>query len=404
MRQLFGMLLLSFGLAMLVAALGASTVEASTLVRSQSLPAPDRALVVRLAEKVREPTIVGGSPATPGEYPWMASVLLAFPDGADPDTDIDIFECAGSLIGESWVLTAGHCVLDEAGNPTATGAIAIIGANDVTTAPDELVYDADLIVQFGFDPVTGDNDLALLRLVRPAPDQGIVLVRPGQEDLFAPGTLATIAGWGVTQEEGSPSNVLLEAQVPIVDDATCGNLLPGLFSPLTNICAGFPQGGVDSCQGDSGGPLMVPNGFGGFAQAGIVSNGVGCALPNLPGIYTRVATYSEQIVSALKGQQVAAVGDPSARTNRASKVKRRSAQVNGTVDPNGLAAHAFMELGRTRSYGRVVESYVGSAHEDVSVNTVFSGLKRNKVYHFRVSVLTSAGLFVGADRTLRTKR
>lgn len=56
------------------------------------------------------------------------------------------------------------------------------------------------------------------------------------------------------------------------------------------ICAGEPLGGKDSCQGDSGGPYTV-NG----QVAGIVSYGLGCARPKVPGVYTNVAYFRNWI-------------------------------------------------------------------------------------------------------------
>ncbi len=48
-------------------------------------------------------------------------------------------------------------------------------------------------------------------------------------------------------------------------------------------------------QGDSGGPQMFQMANGRWAVVGIVSWGIGCADPGVPGIYTRVSNYVDWI-------------------------------------------------------------------------------------------------------------
>lgn len=123
------------------------------------------------------------------------------------------------------------------------------------------------------------------------------LVQPNQTSLTAPGTFATILGWGATfpraldQEPSGFALDLQQAEVPIVANEVCN--APQSYNGTildTMLCAGFPQGGVDTCQADSGGPLLVPSGAG-FALAGITSFGQGCAQPNFYGVYTRVSSF-----------------------------------------------------------------------------------------------------------------
>jgi Trypsin/PKD domain len=125
-----------------------------------------------------------------------------------------------------------------------------------------------------------------VRLDRPAPYAPLRLIRTDEGLKWAPGTIATIIGWGATSSGGPTSNALLEATAPMVLDSECEAAYLQDFDPTTMVCAG--DGATDTCQGDSGGPLMVPDGPGAFVLVGVTSWGQGCADPDFPGVYVRL--------------------------------------------------------------------------------------------------------------------
>uniref|UniRef100_A0A8C0M3K8 Elongin B n=1 Tax=Canis lupus familiaris TaxID=9615 RepID=A0A8C0M3K8_CANLF len=148
------------------------------------------------------------------------------------------------------------------------------------------------------------GDLALLQLRRPVPLSARVQPVCLPEACPPPGTPCWVTGWG-SLHPGEPLpdwRPLQGVRVPLLDSRTCDRLyhvgtnlprgehivLPG------SVCAGYIQGHRDACQGDSGGPLTCVK-SGRWVLVGVVSWGKGCALPNRPGVYTNVATYSPWI-------------------------------------------------------------------------------------------------------------
>jgi trypsin len=222
--------------------------------------------------------VVGGTSAPAGKYTSVAEITFGFG-----------FLCTGTLIAPDYVLTAGHCgsVTGAAvGTPAGWPAAAIdvrIGSNK--SGQGERVPVSQVIVQPNY-LVNAGYDITLLKLSRNSVNVPTKVANDGT--LWAPGTLEKIVGWGATSEGGSTPDTLQEAQVPITTDAYCAGAYSD-FDPKTMVCAGFPQGGVDTCQGDSGGPMFGTTSTGALKVVGATSFGEGCARAGKPGVYARVA-------------------------------------------------------------------------------------------------------------------
>lgn len=102
--------------------------------------------------------------------------------------------------------------------------------------------------------------------------------------------------------------MLLKATVSMVALADCNRTLTD-YNRLANqaslralsvaqMCALNPRDNSDACQGDSGGPLFVADRSGVSTLVGVISFGVSCG-SHLPGVYTRVAAYTEWIESVV---------------------------------------------------------------------------------------------------------
>ena len=219
--------------------------------------------------------VVGGRDAGAGEYPSVAEIRFG------------PFLCTGTLIAPTWVLSAGHCssitgaaVASPAAWPPQAISVRLGG---VTQDDGETVPVSRAIVHPDYR-LTSGYDISLLQLARPSAQGPTPVAGAAERSIWNAGTLETIVGWGATSEGGSTPDHLQEAEVPVTTDAYCDNAYAddGGIDEATMVCAGFPQGGVDTCQGDSGGPLFGRTAAGALRVVGATSFGEGCARAGYP--------------------------------------------------------------------------------------------------------------------------
>ncbi|XP_064471947.1 venom protease-like [Ornithodoros turicata] len=247
--------------------------------------------------------VVGGKVADPGSWPWMAAIYLK----TDGDHKVS---CGGALVSERHVVTAAHCVTvgAKARSIHPRYVSVRLGDHDLSTLDDNTapvdVDVASIARHPSYDPRRFSGDVAVLTLATPVTFNEYVrpLCLPfgHLEGKDISGYHGFIVGWGATKFEGSGSDVLREAQVPIWEEDKCRKAYERHVPIVkTQLCAGDGLGKKDTCQGDSGGPFVLPHDRR-FYIVGVVSSGKDCATPGFPGIYTRVTSFLDWLKNALE--------------------------------------------------------------------------------------------------------
>ncbi|XP_069701692.1 chymotrypsin-2-like [Periplaneta americana] len=221
--------------------------------------------------------IVNGTNASPGQYPFMASLRYW-----------KNHVCGASIINECYVLTASHCVIWKLPEELSVR----VGSVDLSSGGS--LHDvSEIIMHSEYDP---DNmhvhDIALLKLSSPITlnkyAQPVVL--PHQLQDTKGGSAATLVGWGSSETDGEVMEHLQQVRLRVYTDEACRSLHYYRIH-MSNICAGIPEGGKGQCGGDSGGPLVAHG-----HQVGIVSWSVKpCTVAPYPGVYTEVSYYADWI-------------------------------------------------------------------------------------------------------------
>jgi transmembrane serine protease 3 len=237
--------------------------------------------------------IVGGTEARPGSHPWIVSMQ-----------QYGSHFCGGTLIRvndnkeqSDIVVTAAHCVYDGVSRLEIAAGAHDVDYPDKNQQKVKVSYSSTQVKYHpAYDPESTMNDIAIIKLDTPINFTSTIqpACLPKADEAVPDNAEAIVAGWGLTREGGaSTSNVLMQVGVPTINTRECNAMYKKAGITIDSyamICAGYKTGGKDACQGDSGGPFVVKNGDA-FTLQGVVSFGVGCARPGMPGVYTRVSTY-----------------------------------------------------------------------------------------------------------------
>ncbi|MFE9613468.1 S1 family serine peptidase [Streptomyces sp. NPDC006012] len=261
---------------------------ARALIRPLVLAAAATAIPLAGAAPVAaDGVVVGGFPVDVSQSPW--TVALASRDRFG-GTRAGQF-CGGVVISRTTVLTAAHCMTEEVLGTLpgqAHDLKVIAGRTDLLSSKGEEVGVREIRINPDYDADNNIGDFAVLTLAAPLPQSDVIDMASAGDRAYAPGTSATVYGWGDLTGAGDYPRQLHGAHVRVLPDAQCAQAYPGgidgTYRADTMLCAGEARGGPDACQGDSGGPLVASG-----RLIGLVSWGSGCGRAGSPGVYTRVS-------------------------------------------------------------------------------------------------------------------
>ncbi|XP_053668533.1 phenoloxidase-activating factor 2-like, partial [Anopheles marshallii] len=241
-----------------------------------------------------------------GEFPWMLAVLVEKPTIG---SNLNVYQCGGSLIAPNVALTAAHCVFNKQKEQL------LIRAGEWDTQTRDELYQhqdrrvAEVITHEAFNKGSLANDVALLILKEPflAAENVQPICLPPKGTSFDR-SKCFASGWGknVFGKEGKYQVILKKVELPVVPQSECQQSLrttrlgKRFVLHQSFLCAGGVAG-QDTCRGDGGSPLVcpIPGSSTHYYQAGIVAWGIGCGENGIPGVYGNVAFFRDWIDNQL---------------------------------------------------------------------------------------------------------
>uniref|UniRef100_A0A8C3TCL0 Peptidase S1 domain-containing protein n=1 Tax=Chelydra serpentina TaxID=8475 RepID=A0A8C3TCL0_CHESE len=290
--------------------------------------------------------ILNGQDAKDGAWPWQVSVRM-----------YGSHICGGSLISESWVVSAAHCFDPSVAN--STYRVQLGETRLVSETPTQTFSSVKrIILHPNFNSSTFLADIALVELEKPiAFTAAISPVCLLDASVRVPaGTPCWVTGWGNMRPQGeadslSLAETLQELKVFTIDSTICNDHIrealqkPAGDNPVKEdmMCAGYMEGYKGTAPGDSGGPLVCEEN-GTWYLAGIVSwlleTIEHSVAAGYPGVYNRPNAHNEWILENVPGVTFTVVNFTLNSARPSTTVTLSSASPSTTVTMNSAGPSA----------------------------------------------------------------
>lgn len=240
-----------------------------------------------------------------GEWPHMC--IIFYRDGEDTDFtprvegDLDTFIGGASLIAPGIVMTAAHKVFDKKIDKLSVRCgVWDIKHFDIDRPSQEREV-GDMIIHPSFYRAQVYYNYALLFLKDEFKLDDhidtICLPKVPKDTTEFEWNNCVATGYGKDNYNGQYQRAMKQVELPLMEHQKCEEKLRTKKTKTFQLhesflCAGGAPDGGDTCEGDGGGPLVCPASDSEFEerfiQVGIVSWGVKCKTPEIPGVYASI--------------------------------------------------------------------------------------------------------------------
>ena len=217
--------------------------------------------------------------------------------------------------------------------------------------------------------------------------------------------VATVNNPNFTGSNTATMNISQTLPVPTTVSATgigaVGATLNGNVNPKSAAASVYFQYGPSTAYGSTTSPQSIASG----TSVVNFSAALTSLMPATVYHYRAIAVLASDSSAIVFGadKTFTTPAEPLVIATPQASLSASGAEMNFTINPNGIATTVYFQYGTTTAYGSTTAlQSLGSGKVAVNVFTLFSNLLPDTLYHYRLVITGSSGTFYGPDMTLTT--